>query len=308
MIDYLPIFYLVAFALLIYRLARTEKASELFPLIPLLILGIIAAVYQGANPLLFFSIVVIFDTISLTYGSKEGFFLVLLGMTSIVLASVNLNINIVAQAMLFGLISEFHQIKFNKNSKSNSEVETKRDIVQIAIGSIILILFYSLKTSYAEFSILMLIMLGYLTINYGAANKGTKIAKYMKTLERNFTKFGQGAAWLALGALATISFVLDTRYIMIIFFAIFIGDSLATIIGIKFGKRKLPYNKKKSIAGSVAYFASVSVLPFLLYGIFAIPLAIVATVAETLPIKLDDNFSVPAVLIIIYLLAEVLVF
>ncbi|MDE1846399.1 MAG: hypothetical protein KGH53_03940, partial [Candidatus Micrarchaeota archaeon] len=261
MFDYLPILYLFAFTLAIYRAARTQRVEELAPLALVSVIGIALALYQGANALLFISIVLLFNLIAFTYGSKKGFFLVLVGIIYVFLGSLNFSLNLVAQAMLFGMVSEFWQIKFNAQSESNKKVETNRDIVQIIIGSIILILFYSLKTSYAEFSILMLIMLGYLTVNYGAVNKGTKLAKHLLRLERDYTKFGQGAAWLALGALAAIGFVFDTRYIVIIFFAIFIGDALATIIGLRFGKTKLPYNKKKSIAGSLAYFISVSVIP-----------------------------------------------
>ncbi|MGI0141956.1 MAG: diacylglycerol/polyprenol kinase family protein [Candidatus Micrarchaeales archaeon] len=306
MINILPIFYLIAFTLLFYRIARSAKAKELIPLAILIVAGAILALYQGSNALLFVSILIVFDLVSLTYSSKEGFFMAILGILFLLIGSQTFSINIVAQAMLFGLIAEFGKIKFNKHSQSNKKVETNRDIVQMAIGVILLALFFSLKTSYAEFSILMLIMLGYLAVNYGATNGKARLSRLMKTLERDFTKLGQGAAWLSLGAIATIAFVFDVRYIAIIFFAIFIGDALATIIGIRFGKYKLPYNKKKSAAGSIAYFASVAILPYLLYGIFAIPLAIFATIAETLPIKLDDNFSVPAVLIIIYLIFEVI--
>lgn len=308
MFDYLPVLYLIALSLLIYRAAKAQKAKELLPLALLGAFGIILALIQNANALLFFSILVVFDLIAFTYGSKEGFFLVLIGIVYLFLGSQNLSINIVAQAMLFGLISEFWQIKFNTKSQANRKVETNRDIVQIILGIIIIFIFYSVKMSYAEFSILMMIMLGYLTINYGAADGNSRFAKYMKNFERNFTKFGQGAAWLAIGALAAIGFVADTRYIMIVFFAIFIGDALATIVGVRFGKYKLPYNERKSIAGSLAYFVSMAIFPYILYGLFAIPLAIVATIVETLPLKIDDNFSVPTALIIIYLVAEVLVF
>ncbi|MDE1827709.1 MAG: hypothetical protein KGH65_00915 [Candidatus Micrarchaeota archaeon] len=308
MSDLLSIFYLIALTLLVYRIARSDKLKDLFPLAILLVLGLLLSLYQGANALLFASILVVFDLIAFTYSSKEGFFMVLIGIVYLFFGVQYLSVNIVAQTMLLGLICEFSQIKFNKPKETDKKVETNRDIAQIAFGAIILLLFYSIKTSYAEFVIIMLILLGYLTVNYGASNAQTKVATSLKNLERSYTKFGQGAAWLAIGALATIGFVQDARYVVIIFFAIFIGDALATIIGIRFGKRKLPYNKKKSLAGAIAYFLSVAILPYALYGPLAIPLAALATAVETLPIKLDDNFSVPAVLIVVYIIAEFVVF
>lgn len=301
---YLPILYLVALSLLIYRFARSDKARELLPLSILIVMGAILSLYQGINILLFFSLVIVFDLISFTYPSKEGFFMELLGVLYLYVAANNFSISIVAQAMLLGLVAEFGRLKFKAGKIAAKRTETSRDIVQIALGIVVLALLYYLKTSYAEFSILALIMLGYLTVNYGAANATTKLSKLLSRLERNYTKLGQGAAWLAIGTIATIAFVSDARYIAIVFFAIFIGDSLATIVGMRFAKYKLPYNKHKSLSGSLVYFLSVSVLPYLLYGIFAIPLAIIATVVESLPIKFDDNFSVPAVLILVYLIVE----
>ncbi|MDE1850957.1 MAG: hypothetical protein KGH54_04170 [Candidatus Micrarchaeota archaeon] len=308
MADLLPVFYLISLTLLVYRIARSDKWKDLLPLAALLVLGSILSIYQGANALLFASILVIFDLIAFTYSSKEGFFLVLIGIIYLFFGVQYLSVSVVAQAMLLGLICEFSQIKFNRPKETDNRVETNRDIAQIVFGAIILLLFYSIKASHAEFVIILLILLGYLTVNYGAANAQTKVAASLRNLERSYTKFGQGAAWLAIGALATIGFVQDARYVVIIFFAIFIGDALATIIGIRFGKRKLPYNKRKSIAGAIAYFLSVAILPYALYGPLAIPLAVLATVVETLPIKLDDNFSVPAVLIALYLIAEFVVF
>lgn len=307
MIDYLPILYLISFSALLYRIASAKKLKELLPIALLSVLGIGLAMFEGTNALLFFSILIIFNLISLTYSSKSGFFLTLLGIAYLLLASQTIPISAISQAMLFGLVSEFWKLKFNTQSQKDKKVETKRDVVQIILGIIILFIFYFAKMSYAEFSIIMLIMLGYLTINYGAADKNSRLSKFMRNFERDYTKFGQGAAWLAIGALASIAFVFDTRYIMIIFFALFIGDALATIIGVRFGGYKLPYNKTKSIAGSVAYFASVSILPYVLYGTIALPLAVLATLVETLPVKLDDNFSVPLVLIVVYVLVELLI-
>jgi uncharacterized protein (TIGR00297 family) len=88
-----------------------------------------------------------------------------------------------------------------------------------------------------------------------------------------------------------------------------VGDGAATLIGRRFGKRKWPWNRHKSIAGSAALFlfggAAGSLLawwcrdavmppPYPWFSM-AVPFAAALTAAavETVPIRLDDNLSVP---------------
>jgi uncharacterized protein (TIGR00297 family) len=89
-----------------------------------------------------------------------------------------------------------------------------------------------------------------------------------------------------------------------------VGDGMATIVGRRFHWIPLPWNRAKSVAGSIALFLAgglagalaawwcrpnVSPAPDLWFSIAA-PLvaALVAAFVETIPIRLDDNLSVPA--------------
>jgi uncharacterized protein (TIGR00297 family) len=89
-----------------------------------------------------------------------------------------------------------------------------------------------------------------------------------------------------------------------------IGDGMATIVGVHFGRRRIPWNREKSIAGTVALFLAggaagaflawwcrpaIVPAPSLWFSLGA-PLvaAAVAALVETIPIRLDDNISVPA--------------
>ncbi|KAF8021855.1 hypothetical protein BT93_G2101 [Corymbia citriodora subsp. variegata] len=89
------------------------------------------------------------------------------------------------------------------------------------------------------------------------------------------------------------------------------GDGIADIIGRRFGSQKLPYNHRKSWAGSISMFVcgfmiSIGMLHyFSSLGYFRLDwtttlwqvalISLVATVVESLPTKevLDDNISVP---------------
>ncbi|KAL9257635.1 putative phytol kinase 3, chloroplastic [Drosera capensis] len=88
------------------------------------------------------------------------------------------------------------------------------------------------------------------------------------------------------------------------------GDGFADIIGRRFGHQKLPFNRSKSIVGSIAmasagFLASVGYMFYfswfgyiqaswdMVFGVLIVSLA--ATVVESLPIStdLDDNLTVP---------------
>ncbi|XP_051220157.1 probable phytol kinase, chloroplastic [Lolium perenne] len=89
------------------------------------------------------------------------------------------------------------------------------------------------------------------------------------------------------------------------------GDGFADIIGRRFGSLKLPFNKKKSWAGSVAMFISGSLLSAIMLFYFSwlghiqvswdqalgklLLVALAATVVECIPVNdvVDDNISVP---------------
>lgn len=86
------------------------------------------------------------------------------------------------------------------------------------------------------------------------------------------------------------------------------GDGFASIFGRKFGRRKIPWNKDRSYAGSLAFliFGGVSAIfftnwvwqnpsePRIWYVVF-IPLlaTFLAAIIETIPSGLNDNLSVP---------------
>lgn len=105
-----------------------------------------------------------------------------------------------------------------------------------------------------------------------------------------------GTTYLLISSFAV--FVLFDKYVAItslLFVAI--GDLMATIIGVKFGRRRI---FDKSLEGSLACLASclliglgmsrvspVLVLPAAIAG------AISATLVELLPIPIDDNLTIP---------------
>lgn len=90
---------------------------------------------------------------------------------------------------------------------------------------------------------------------------------------------------------------------VIAIYTLAIGDPLAAIIGIRFGKHKIMAGKK-SIEGSLTFFVistglAISVLSIhtspsdlIVYGA-ALTIGSLGTIIELLPIRLDDNITIP---------------
>jgi uncharacterized protein (TIGR00297 family) len=87
------------------------------------------------------------------------------------------------------------------------------------------------------------------------------------------------------------------------------GDGMSCLLGRRFGRRRIPWNREKSLCGSLALFVcggaagavlawwcrpALSIAPSLWFSIAApFVAAFVAALVETIPIRLDDNLSVP---------------
>jgi len=130
-------------------------------------------------------------------------------------------------------------------------------------------------------------------------NKNSFILKfferYLSFMMRSFEKQGSltGSTWVFAGALITIILVPQPFSLLALFFLAF-GDSIAALVGMKFPLIKIG---SKTLSGSLACFImclSVGLilnfevnLKIILIGAFT------ATIAELIPIKINDNFLIP---------------
>ncbi len=297
---------IVLFAVILYMLYRrlsdfTRREANF--LIAAALIGIILFLYEQTNLYVVFGLELgIFTFNGLLNGKSAKWRTYYVSMSILYITFVHwIGFVLLAQAMLIGLLSSITNIKEYKNSIENKRVEVNRDIVHIAMGIILIAIFY-FETIPVAVSILMILILGgILAISVGELYKGSVLPSVMYKLERNGTSLGHGALWLALGALLAVSF-LDTQDVLIVFSAIFIGDPVATIVGIYMGKRKLPHNKKKSAAGTIAYFITTAAISSLFVGIYGVFIGATAALVESLRIAVDDNFTVAFALVVLILL------
>jgi len=201
---------------------------------------------------------------------------------------------LIAQALLIGLLSVVTKIKQYKNSMESKRVEVERDIVHIAAGMLLITIFYLQPEPLAITFQILLIFGGVFAISMTEKFRNKGLSRMVYGLERNGAALGHGALWLALGSLFAVSF-LNTPDVLAVFGAIFIGDPLATIVGMHVKSPRLPYNRKKSVAGTLSYFIATAAIGYLFIGPYALIIGAVAAIVESSSTRIDDNFSVAVV-------------
>lgn len=230
---------------------------------------------------------------------------------------VNLGVHFINDVIASFVISMFSYglmyniLKKSKKSKppSTYKFEIKRQALHIFIGLfIILILFLSTKiwlihgTIYVEFFIFIGLQIFLLMINDFILNKEKSIFNiFFKMFERFNRTPGYGAFWYGLGILFCFIFLTNYKYIVVVIIALSIGDACSTLIGRK-GKIINPLNRNKTVEGSLAFFTSTVIFSFPFIGLLSIPFSLITALFEALPLKIDDNFVIPVVGVIFFLL------
>lgn len=118
---------------------------------------------------------------------------------------------------------------------------------------------------------------------------------YLQTLLRSHEKKGAitGATYYLIGLFLCIVIFQKSVAIACILFII-LGDTAAALVGKRWGRIKLIGNK--SLEGSAACFAvCILITLFLINPIVGITGAFFATLTELLPLRIDDNLTVPLV-------------
>jgi dolichol kinase len=292
---------LVIAALMAYCAAAFRRKSDLLLLAAAAAVGVGLAVLTGSDAGLMLIGVLAFGGVAGSLGSRLNYLVLAAAAAFVAFAFLNgVPVSLVAQAALLGFIGSARSFVGMK-SDGSKRMEKRRDLVQIAIGLAILGAFAALDYADAELFLLGGVLLGVLLSDLAVLNPGGGVSKAILSLERNDAPFGQGAMWLALGALVAVSF-LGQRDAGAVLGSIFIGDAVATIVGIEYGRTKLPYNSKKSVAGSVAYFAAALAVSFPFIGVWALPTSFIAAAVESLPRQIDDNFDTSVALTVAVLL------
>lgn len=175
-------------------------------------------------------------------------------------------------------------------SMRKTKTEMDRDLVQMVLGLGVMVVMLIWQRNYT-YLVFWAIMLAYLFNNLIPKDGG--IYRALSRFERKDVEYGLGAIHLAAGMAILLGFV-DIRLALFGVFPLFFGDALATLTGIRFYKSsKLPYNRRKSIAGTLAFFIATAVPGLILLGAWGVPMAIILTIVESVELPIDDNVALP---------------
>jgi dolichol kinase len=146
--------------------------------------------------------------------------------------------------------------------------------------------------------VIAIVLLQLLSMSYKKKLRVPVVSRIIDTTERPEVidvSPARGALMFLVGS--TITLVLFSYNIAIVAASIAVlalGDSFSTLAGKRLGRHRIPYNKEKSLEGSffgfIAAFAGAGALvswPIALAG------ALGGMLAESLPLKVDDNLIIP---------------
>lgn len=172
--------------------------------------------------------------------------------------------------------------------------EMERQIFHAVLAVVLVILLFYLGRIKFLAMVFAGILVGSLVINLKSLGTKMPIADWFHyRFERDATRFpGYGSAWYAIGILIIAVLINDVPRISAGILIFGLGDSFSTMIGINYGKNKLPYNNKKSVQGTIAFFVS-SCVSYIFIGPIAILIAALSAIVESLPVPMDDNLTVP---------------
>ncbi len=291
------VLYAIALLLLIHWTLSMRRNKEIAFLLVFLAAGATLALYQGVDMLLLLLGVLIFNGMASTYYSKKNYVFFLLALFFIQM--VQYSTVLIAQAMLLGFMSAAYFFLGNPR-RASVQVERRRDVAQIVMGLAFIAAFVLVAAVYVKLLLISAILIASVVGNFSVSNGKSKMSKILRSFERRDAVFGQGAVWLAAGALVAMSF-LNNLGIAAVLVALFVGDAVATLAGTTY-RWPLPYNRKKSLAGTAAYFAVTAVISFPFIGPLCLLTALVAAVVESAPWHIDDNFDTAVILTALLLL------
>lgn len=227
-----------------------------------------------------------------------GIGLVVMRVDLLIWAIFDISVGIGISASMFTDRQSMEHISANNKSKGTDvQKEVNRDFIQIGAGIVILILLFTMGQKEFRMTLSMAVFPLYMIGNYYSMVPGTKLGKTLNSFERPMTPLGLGAIWFAAGILIALGIVNSISFLAIIIFVTTIGDSLATIFGSLVKSPKLPYNRKKSVAGFLAIFIFSGIFGFALIGLQGVGIAFLSAVLESISMHpLDDNFILPVIL------------
>lgn len=188
----------------------------------------------------------------------------------------------------------------NEEKKGLDKItEIKRDVFQILTGLIVISLLFLFGRYTGSIIVLYGSLLLYTIGNFSSLQRNSKISRFLFTMEREGVSLGQGAISLASGVFFLFGMIGMYDVVLAGIFLVLIADPVATIAGKTLGGPKLPYNKMKTVSGTLISMLISLLFVWLVLGLSVLPYAIVGILVESITTyPMDDNITVPVSLVL----------
>lgn len=183
--------------------------------------------------------------------------------------------------------------------KIDLQREDARQIIHLLIGIAAIIVVQFIGFNSALLLMAAIFLAGLFLSNFKLLGGRVKLVDTVLILfDREVRVPGRGAMYYAAGILVLLTFARPLEFALAMVALHAAGDAFATMVGMRFPS-VLPWNSKKSWSGLGAFivtgaFAAQFFIPFPQAILYAAVLGVV----ESLPVRVDDNASVPATAIL----------
>lgn len=177
--------------------------------------------------------------------------------------------------------------------------EDERQLFHIFLGACSIALVLALGIQLASYVVGVILVLGLILVHMKLSGMRLgPLDNIIARFERPGITPGYGAMTIAAGTLAILTLLSNKEQILSSFVILGLGDAASTLIGTR-SKQKLPWSRKKTYAGTAAFF--VASLPAMYYaGWPAVLVAAAAALAESFETNVDDNLIISVVCVIAF--------
>lgn len=294
-LNLIPLLATILTVILLYRLIGVIGSTNYWNLFALdmciAILSTILAVFYISKPYVFVGLAAMLIAGMVIYAINYAGSTIFAGMFAI--------------GTIYGLLYREFVLNPKKSTKASSDrkdkkVEVKRDYVHIVLGIILVAVLYFVPYPSSVAVIFLLIVLGYTFNNLLANLRLSYIYRKASDFERKNVTYGLGAIYLASSTALVLGFTHNISLLLFGVIVLFFADPLATIIGISRKRPSpLPYNRYKTIAGTLTFLVVSLIAGYYLLSWYGILFALVLTFIESLNLSIDDNIRSGVVIVIL---------
>jgi dolichol kinase len=290
-LNLLPLIASIITVYLIYRLIGIAGSTTYYDILALdiciAIVATIMAILYISKPYIFVSLMILLIAGFVIYASTYQTSTVFAGMFAI--------------GTIYGMMyREFALNPKKSDTKKAKTREINRDLIQILLGIVLVAILIVFPYIAAVSIIFALILLAYTSNNLFANLKMGKFYTKSMDLERKGAIYGQGATYLAAGTALVMGFAHSSTFLLFGIVVLFFADSMATIVGLSAKRAEpLPYNRYKTMVGTLAFFVVAAVAGYFILGLYGILFALILAFIEGLNISIDDNVRSGIVIVVL---------